>query len=91
MTVIRQAERNLKRENREHELGADNQHVINYLSAYLDGAKAQYKEDHGTESLDLLLNLKDNLVECIKSYSEQMDSLIHSVQAEAERFEADEE
>lgn len=47
--VIKYALRRLKEEDRQHELGADNEQDIAYWAAYLDGAMAQIKED--TEKL----------------------------------------
>lgn len=45
MSVIERAEQRLNEEERQHELGADNRHDLHYWAAYLDGAKAQRKED----------------------------------------------
>lgn len=45
MSVIEFAEKRLKEEEHQHDLGADNAHDIAYWAAYLDGANAQLKED----------------------------------------------
>ena len=45
MSVIERAEQRLNEEERQHELGADNQYDLHYWAAYLDGARAQQKED----------------------------------------------
>lgn len=42
--TIKAAEKRLFDEIRQNELGADNNHIINYWRAYLDGAIAQMKE-----------------------------------------------
>lgn len=44
MTVIEKAERRLQEEIRQNDLGADNGHLLAYWAAYLDGARAQYRE-----------------------------------------------
>ena len=45
MSVIERAEQRLNEEERQHELGADNRYDLHYWAAYLDGARAQKKED----------------------------------------------
>lgn len=45
MSVIERAEQRLNEEERQHELGADNRYDLHYWAAYLDGARAQAKED----------------------------------------------
>ena len=45
MTVIERAEQRLKEEERQHILGAENEHDMAYWAAYLDGANAQLRED----------------------------------------------
>ena len=45
MSVIERAEQRLNEEERQHELGADNRYDLHYWAAYLDGARAQQKED----------------------------------------------
>lgn len=45
MNVIERAEQRLNEEERQHTLGAENEHDIAYWAAYLDGARAQLKED----------------------------------------------
>lgn len=45
MTVIEKAERRLQEEIRQNDLGADNGHLLAYWAAYLDGARAQKKEN----------------------------------------------
>lgn len=45
MSVIERAEQRLAEEERQNRLGADNDHDLAYWSAYLDGARAQNKED----------------------------------------------
>ena len=45
MSVIERAEQRLNEEERQHELGADNRYDLHYWAAYLDGARAQRKED----------------------------------------------
>ena len=52
--VLKYAWRRLKEEERQNRLGADNDHVVAYWSAYIDGATAQIKED--TERLKELNN-----------------------------------
>lgn len=52
--VIKYALRRLEEEERQNRLGADNDHVVAYWSAYIDGATAQIKED--TERLKELNN-----------------------------------
>lgn len=44
MSVIEKAEQRLAEEERQNELGADNDHDLVYWAAYLDGARAQKKE-----------------------------------------------
>lgn len=44
MSVIEKAEQRLAEEERQHELGADNDHDLAYWAAYLDGARAQLRE-----------------------------------------------
>ena len=44
MSVIEFAEKRLKEEIRENDMGADNGHLLAYWSAYLDGARAQMNE-----------------------------------------------
>lgn len=44
MSVIEKAERRLKEEIRQNDLGADNRRLLAYWAAYLDGARAQKKE-----------------------------------------------
>lgn len=44
MSVIERAEQRLAEEERQHELGADNDHDLAYWAAYLDGARAQKRE-----------------------------------------------
>ena len=44
MKVIERAEQRLKEEERQHILGAENEHDMAYWAAYLDGARAQLKE-----------------------------------------------
>ena len=44
MSVIERAEQRLAEEERQRELGADNEHVMAYWAAYLDGARAQLRE-----------------------------------------------
>lgn len=46
------AEKRLADELRQNELGLDNAHDIQYWRAYLDGAKAQAKEDEREEALE---------------------------------------
>lgn len=43
-TMHETARDRLNEEIRQHELGADNAHIINYWRAYLDGVKAQLNE-----------------------------------------------
>ena len=45
MTVIERAEQRLNEEERQHILGAENEHDMAYWAAYLDGANAQLRED----------------------------------------------
>lgn len=45
MSVIEFAEHRLAEEERQHELGADNRYDLHYWAAYLDGARAQRKEN----------------------------------------------
>ena len=45
MSVIERAEQRLNEEERQHELGADNRYDLHYWAAYLDGARAQQKEN----------------------------------------------
>ena len=45
MNVIERAEQRQREEERQHELGADNWYDRHYWAAYLDGARAQRKED----------------------------------------------
>jgi len=45
MTVIERAEQRLQEEIRQNDLGADNGHLLAYWAAYLDGARAQRKEN----------------------------------------------
>lgn len=45
MSVIEYAENRLQEEIRQNDLGANNDHLIVYWSAYRDGANAQLKED----------------------------------------------
>lgn len=45
MTIIEFAEQRLAEEIQQNDLGADNMDDIRYWVAYLDGAKAQQKED----------------------------------------------
>lgn len=44
-TVIERAVGRLASEERQHDLGADNAHDLAYWAAYLDGARAQKRED----------------------------------------------
>jgi hypothetical protein len=44
MSVIERAEQRLAEEERQRELGADNDHDLVYWAAYLDGARAQLRE-----------------------------------------------
>lgn len=44
MTVIQYAEKRLNEEIRENDLGAYNEGLLAYWSAYLDGARAQMRE-----------------------------------------------
>lgn len=52
MTIIEFAEQRLEEEIRQNDLGADNMDDIRYWVAYLDGAKAQKKEDERKEQSD---------------------------------------
>jgi hypothetical protein len=52
--VLKYALRRLEEEERQNRLGADNDHLVVYWSAYIDGATAQIKED--TERLKELNN-----------------------------------
>lgn len=45
MNVIKFAEKRLQEEIRENDLGAYNEGLLAYWSAYLDGARAQREED----------------------------------------------
>lgn len=45
MTIIQYAEKRLNEEIRENDLGAYNDGLLAYWSAYLDGALAQREED----------------------------------------------
>jgi hypothetical protein len=45
MTAIERATERLAEEERQNALGADNEQDIRYWAAYLDGARAQKKED----------------------------------------------
>lgn len=45
MSVIEKAEKRLQDEIRQNDLGADNGHLLAYWAAYLDGARAQRKEN----------------------------------------------
>lgn len=45
MNVIERAEQRLKEEERQNRLGADNDDTLRYWAAYLDGARAQKRED----------------------------------------------
>lgn len=45
MAVIERAEQRLQEEIRQNDLGSDNGHLLAYWAAYLDGARAQAKED----------------------------------------------
>lgn len=45
MTVIERALQRLAEEDRQNALGADNEQDIAYWAAYLDGARAQKRED----------------------------------------------
>lgn len=45
MTVIERATERLAEEERQYNLGAENSQDLAYWAAYLDGAKAQKKED----------------------------------------------
>ena len=45
MNVIERAEQRLKEEERQNRLGADNDDTLRYWAAYLDGARAQMKEN----------------------------------------------
>jgi len=44
MSVIEKAEQRFDEEARQNRLGADNEHVLSYWAAYLDGARAQLRE-----------------------------------------------
>ena len=46
MTIIEYALKRLNEEIDQNDQGADNMYLINYWRAYLDGAKAQLKEDN---------------------------------------------
>lgn len=52
--VLKYAWRRLEEEERQNRLGADNEHIVAYWSAYIDGAIAQIKED--TKRLEELKN-----------------------------------
>ena len=45
MTVIERATERLAEEERQYDLGADNEQNLAYWAAYLDGARAQKRED----------------------------------------------
>ncbi len=45
MTIIQYAEKRLQEEIHENDLGAYNEGLLAYWSAYLDGARAQREED----------------------------------------------
>ena len=45
MSVIESAEKRMNDELRQHDLGLDNADDIRYWAAYLDGARAQLRED----------------------------------------------
>lgn len=45
MTVTERARERIQQEVREHDLGADNAHILAYWYAYMDGANAQKVED----------------------------------------------
>lgn len=45
MTIIQYAEKRLNEEIHENDLGAYNEGLLAYWSAYLDGARAQREED----------------------------------------------
>ena len=45
MTVIQYAEKRLNEEIHQNDLGAYNEGLLAYWSAYLDGARAQKRED----------------------------------------------
>lgn len=45
MSVIESAEKRMNDELRQHDLGLDNADDIRYWAAYLDGARAQQRED----------------------------------------------
>ena len=45
MTVIEFAEKRLEEEIRENERGADNNSLVRFWNAYLQGARAQKEED----------------------------------------------
>ena len=45
MSVIEKAEKRLQEETQQNNLGADNGHLLSYWAAYLDGARAQRKEN----------------------------------------------
>lgn len=49
MTVIERALQRLAEEERQYDLGAENTRDICYWSAYLDGARAQKREDNLAE------------------------------------------
>ena len=49
MTVIERALQRLAEEERQYDLGVDNTRDICYWSAYLDGARAQKREDNLAE------------------------------------------
>ncbi len=46
MSVIERAEQRMNDELRQHDLGLDNADDIRYWAAYLDGARAQKREDN---------------------------------------------
>lgn len=45
MSVIERAEKRLQEEIHQNDLGANNDYAIDYWRAYIDGARAQKKED----------------------------------------------
>jgi len=91
MSVIKFAENRLKEENEQNELGADNDYITRYWAAYLDGAKAQYKEDNGADLLTSMTKLTTGLCDCVSAYAKQMNELISEAYIKIAEFREDEE
>lgn len=66
--VIQRAQQRLAEEEHQLLLGADNEDVVKYWAAYLDGAKAQQKENDHYEQLRIAEEVKGYIPKAYKDW-----------------------